>query len=63
DPALTHEIADVIAEGSFYGMETFDQSILRLASSGRVSFEEAFRHATKPSDLRLRAQQMGLLGT
>jgi len=44
-------------------METFDQSILRLASSGRVSFEEAFRHATKPSDLRLRAQQMGLLGT
>jgi hypothetical protein len=63
DPALTHEIPDLIAEGAFYGMETFDQSILRLASTGRVTFEEGFRHATKPADLKLRAQQLGLLGT
>ena len=63
DPDLTHEIPDLIAEGSFYGMETFDQSILRLAASGKVSFEDAFRHATRPSDLRLRAQQLGVLGT
>jgi twitching motility protein PilT len=63
DPALTHEIPDLIAEGAFYGMETFDQSILRLASTGLVTFEEGFRHATKPADLKLRAQQIGLLGT
>jgi hypothetical protein len=31
--------------------------------SGRVTFEEGFRHATKPADLKLRAQQLGLLGT
>ncbi|HEX5631005.1 MAG TPA: PilT/PilU family type 4a pilus ATPase [Acidimicrobiia bacterium] len=63
DPALTHEIPDIIAESTFYGMETFDQSILRLASTGLVTFEEGFRHATKPADLKLRAQQMGLLPT
>ena len=63
DPHLTHEIPDIIASSGFYGMETFDQSILRLASTGLVTFEEGFRYATKPADLRLRAQQLGLLAT
>lgn len=63
DPGMTSEIPDVIAEGSYYGMETFDQSILRLFATGAVSFAEALRHATKPADLRLRAQQQGLIAT
>jgi twitching motility protein PilT len=63
DPALTHEITDVIAEGAYYGMETFDQSILRLAGNGTITFEQAMRHATSPGDLKLRAQQLGLLKT
>jgi len=63
DPATTAEIPDVIAEGSYYGMESFDQAILRLFAAGAVSFPEALRHATKPADLRLRAQQQGLIAT
>ena len=63
DPSITHEIPDVIAEGTYYGMETFDQSILRLAGTGKITFEEAMRHATSPADLKLRAQQLGLLKT
>ena len=63
DPSITHEIADVIADGAYYGMETFDQSILRLVANGRVTFENALRHATNPADLKLRAQQMGLVAT
>ena len=63
DPALTSEIPDVIAEGSYYGMESFDQAILRLFAAGKVTFSEALRHATKPADLRLRAQQQGLIAT
>jgi twitching motility protein PilT len=63
DPALTHEIPDVIAEGAYYGMETFDQSILRLAGKGTISFEQAMRNATSPGDLKLRAEQLGLLKT
>jgi twitching motility protein PilT len=63
DPALTSELYEVISEGAYYGMETFDQSLLRLAGTGAVTFEEALRHATKPSDLKLRAQQLGIVTT
>jgi twitching motility protein PilT len=63
DPERTHELADVIAEGSYYGMESFDQSLLRLFGAGVITFAEAMRHATKPADLKLRAQQQGLIAT
>ncbi len=63
DPELTAELIEVIAEGAYYGMETFDQSLLRLAGTGVVTFEEAIRHATKPADLKLRAQQLGIVAT
>ena len=61
DPTTMHEIPDVIAEGSYYGMETFDQSILRLAGNGTITFDEALHNATNPADLKLRAQQLGLV--
>jgi twitching motility protein PilT len=63
DPALTAEIPDVIEQSAYYGMESFDQAILRLFSEGVVTFAEALRNATKPADLRLKAQQTGLLPT
>ena len=63
NPELTHELPEVIAEGAYYGMETFDQSLLRLAGTGVVTFEEAMSHASKPSDLRLKAQQLGIVAT
>jgi twitching motility protein PilT len=63
DPSLTSELPEVISEGAYYGMETFDQSLLRLVGTGVVDFDEAILHATKPSDLRLRAQQLGIVGT
>src|SRR4029077_1423517 len=36
DPDKTHEIKDVIADGAFYGMVTFDQWILELLKQGRI---------------------------
>jgi twitching motility protein PilT len=63
DSELTDELTEVMAEGAYYGMETFDQSLLRLAGTGVVTFEEALRHATNASDLKLRAQQLGLIAT
>ncbi|MFH1330262.1 MAG: PilT/PilU family type 4a pilus ATPase [Actinomycetota bacterium] len=63
DPALTVEIPDVIAQSAHYGMEAFDQAILRLFSAGEITFAEGLRHATKPTDLRLQAQQSGLVPT
>ncbi|MDX1690576.1 MAG: type IV pilus twitching motility protein PilT [Acidimicrobiia bacterium] len=59
DPEKTHQIADIVADGDFYGMTTFDQSILELVKQGTITMTEAMRHATKPADLKLRAQQMG----
>ena len=35
DADKTHEIKDVIADGAFYGMVTFDQSLLELVKRGR----------------------------
>jgi len=63
DPELTAEIPDVLAESGYYGMESFDQAILRLFAAGAITFAEGLRHATKPGDLRLRAQQSGLIPT
>jgi len=63
DPALTHEILDIITEGAYYGMQTFDQSVLALFEEGSITFSEAMRSATKPADLKLRAQQLGLIPT
>jgi twitching motility protein PilT len=49
----THEIEDVITEGEYYGMQTFDQSLLSLYRHGLVSRRDALGAATRPHDLRL----------
>ena len=54
------EIPDTIAEGKeLYGSQTFDQGILDLYLSGRISREEAFNYATSPSDLKLKMEGLG----
>ncbi|GAC1408799.1 MAG: type IV pilus twitching motility protein PilT [Actinomycetota bacterium] len=56
----THLIADVIAEGEFYGMQTFDQHLLRLFKEGEISFDEAMGAATNPHDFTVALRQVGL---
>ena len=63
DAGLTATLPEVIAEGEYYGMQTFDQSLLQLFGQGEISFEEAMMVSTKPADLKLRAQQLGLIST
>jgi twitching motility protein PilT len=53
DSATTDQIVDVIAEGEFYGMQTFDQSLVKLVREGLVGEEEARRTATNPHDFDL----------
>jgi Tfp pilus assembly ATPase PilU len=60
DPATTSEIKDVIAQGSFYGMRTFDQSLLELVRLGDVKVEDAMEAASVPQDLELMLEQAGL---
>lgn len=51
------EIPDTIAEGKeLYKSQTFDQGILDLYLSGRITRDDAFAFATSPSDLKLKME-------
>ena len=56
----THLLHDIIAESSFYGMQTFDQALVKLHRAGLVGLEDAKRAASNPHDLQLALQQEGL---
>jgi twitching motility protein PilT len=53
DPTQTGRLHEVVAEGEFYGMQTFDQALLAHLTAGRISMEEALRAATYPHDFKL----------
>jgi twitching motility protein PilT len=53
NPEETGRLTDAIAEGSYYGMQTFDQALLGHVREGRVSMDEALRNATSPHDFKL----------
>lgn len=56
-----YEIPDTIAEGKeLYGSQTFDQGILDLYLTGRISRNDALAYATSSSDLKLKME--GLSG-
>jgi twitching motility protein PilT len=56
DPKMTGHINEVIKEGEYYGMQTFDQHLLKHLQSGRVTYEEALKVATAPHDFKLLVQ-------
>jgi twitching motility protein PilT len=60
DPEKTHEIKDVIADGAFYGMTTFDGSLLRLIQDGRVSVDDAMQAVSSRHDFELALHQAGI---
>jgi twitching motility protein PilT len=53
-------LAEIVAAGEYYGMQTFDQALLQLHAAGKVGLREAMAAATNPSDLRVAMQQAGL---
>jgi len=63
DPTKTGEIADAIAQGEYYGMQTFDQHLLALVAEGAVLLDDALAAATSPHDLRLAIRGSGLAAT
>ena len=55
DPNKLVDLPQLMEQGAVqYGMQTFDQSIMRLYKQGMVSFEEAMANASNPDDLDLR---------
>ena len=57
DADKTAEIHDVIAEGGYYGMCTFDQSLLQLVKDEKVTVEAALSASSNPHDFTLQLQQ------
>src|SRR5215208_4744537 len=53
DPNLTGGLPEVIAEGGYYGMQTFDQHLLQHLEARRITMEEAVHVATSPHDFKL----------
>jgi twitching motility protein PilT len=53
DPELTGNLREVISEGAYYGMQTFDQALLAHLQAGRISMDEALRAATHQHDFKL----------
>lgn len=60
DPDQTGQIQTAISEGEYYGMQTFDQALLKLIEQDRVNYEEALQIASRPQDFRLMVQSLGL---
>lgn len=53
DPEETFSIKDVILEGQYYGMQTFDQALVSLVREGKVTEEDARNASTNPHDFML----------
>ncbi len=53
NPAETGKLGEVIGEGAYYGMQTFDQALLKHFQDGIISMDEALKAATHPHDFKL----------
>jgi twitching motility protein PilT len=48
-------IPDLIAQGAIsYGMQTFDQSLMKWYKDGLISYESALFYSTNPNEFALR---------
>jgi twitching motility protein PilT len=63
DPLLTGDIESIVADGEYYGMLTFDQSLVTLVGSGTISLAEAMNTATNSHDLKVMLERKGILQT
>jgi twitching motility protein PilT len=63
DPEQTGQLPQVIAEGEYYGMQTFDQALFGHLKAGRVALADAVRCASSPHDFKLLVAADGRRGT
>ncbi len=60
DPAQTFKIKDSMEEGEYYGMQTFDQSLLRLYQAGCITLDDAVSMANNAHDFKIKVRQLGV---
>ncbi len=62
DASRTAEIHEIMAEGDYYGMQTFDQSLLGLVRQDLITIDDALHASSQPHDFLLMLEQAGLRG-
>jgi twitching motility protein PilT len=63
DPEQTGRLGEVIADGTYYGMQTFDQALFTHLKAGRITMEQAMQAASSPHDFKLLVAADGRRGT
>jgi twitching motility protein PilT len=63
DPLKTSEIDEIIADGEYYGMQSFNQSVALLMRAGLINLQDAMSAASNPHDLKIMLERMGVLAT
>ena len=63
DPQKEIDINQIIRDGDFYGMQTFDQALVHLLEADLIDLRAANQAASNPHDLRVALSQRGMLAT
>ena len=63
NPDETGKLPEVISEGAYYGMQSFDQALLVHVQAGRVAMEDALKASTHPHDFKLLVSSAGQRST
>jgi twitching motility protein PilT len=61
DQEKTMGIVELIKEGGFYGMQSFDQHLVALVRDGVVTVDAAMVTSTNPHDLTVELRRLGLM--
>jgi twitching motility protein PilT len=60
DSEQTYKIRDAMDEGEYYGMQTFDQSLLRLYQESKITMDDAMAMAGNAHDFKIKVRQLGI---
>jgi len=61
DPDKTNTLNELIKDGGFYGMQTFDQHLTALIRDSVVTLDDAMAASTNPHDLTVELRRLGLV--
>ncbi|MDP2401520.1 MAG: ATPase, T2SS/T4P/T4SS family, partial [Actinomycetota bacterium] len=60
DADKTYLIRDAMEEGDYYGMQTFDQSLLGLYTERKITLDDAIAMAHNAHDFKIKIRQLGI---
>ncbi len=62
-PEETTRLSEAIAEGAYYGMQSFDQALREHVAAGRIAMDDAMSAASHPHDFKLLVASEGVRST